>query len=93
MNFEWDEEKALANERKHHIDFMTAVRVFLDPNRLEDYDREHAGDEDRWITIGLAESRILMVVYTERREAVRLISARKATKNEQKAYRKIQARS
>jgi uncharacterized DUF497 family protein len=90
--FEWDAEKAIANERKHHVDFKTAVRVFLDPNRLEDYDFEHGENEDRWITIGLVEARMLMVVYTERRETIRLISARKATKDEQKAYRKIQSR-
>ncbi len=89
MNFEWDDEKALANEKKHGIAFKTAVRVFLDPNRLEDYDREHGGNEDRWVTIGLVESRLLMVVYAERREAIRIISARKATKNEQKAYRSL----
>lgn len=93
MTFDWDDEKAIVNERKHHIDFQTAARVFLDPNRLEDYDMEHGGDEDRWITVGLVDSRILMVVYAERRETIRLISARKATKNEQKAYRKIQTRS
>lgn len=93
MEFEWDDEKAFVNEQKHGIDFKTASRVFLDPNRLEDYDPEHGGgDEDRWITIGLVESRFLMVVYTERRESIRIISARKATKNEQKAYREIQAR-
>ena len=92
MIFEWDDEKAIANERKHHVDFNTAARVFLDPNRLEDYDLEHDGDEDRWITIGLVEARMLMVVYTERLETIRLISARKATKDEQKAYRKIQSR-
>lgn len=93
MEFEWDNKKAFVNEQKHGIDFKTASRVFLDPNRLEDYDPEHGcGNEDRWITIGLVELRFLMVVYTERRESIRIISARKATKNEQKAYREIQAR-
>ncbi len=89
MKFEWDEEKALANEQKHGVSFKTAVRVFLDPNRREGYDREHGEDEDRWFTIGLVESRLLMVVYAERDAAVRIISARKATKNEQKAYRAL----
>lgn len=93
MDFEWDEEKAIANEQKHGVGFKTAVRVFLDPNWLEDYDSEHGDDEERWIAIGLVDSRLLMVVYTERNEAIRIISARKATKNEQKAYYKIQPRS
>lgn len=93
MDFEWDEQKAAENERKHHIDFNTAARVFLDPNWLEDYDSEHGGEEDRWIAIGLVDARLLVVVYTERHEAIRIISARKAVKNEQKAYYKIQSRS
>lgn len=91
VDFEWDEEKASINARKHGIDFETAARVFLDPNRLEDYDSEHGGDEDRWITIGLVETAILTVVYTDRRRNIRIISARKATKNEQKAYYEIQS--
>ncbi len=90
MHFEWDSEKALANEQKHGIDFQTAAQVFRDPNRLEAYDSEHGGDEDRWVTIGLVELRFLMVVYAERRGGIRIISARKATKNEQKAYRALQ---
>lgn len=90
MKFEWDEEKAVANEQKHGVAFATAVFVFFDPNRLEDYDQDHDEDEDRWFTIGLVEQRLLMVVYTERRGGViRIISARKATKNEQKAYRAL----
>lgn len=93
MKFSWDEEKAVANERKHLVGFAMASRVFLDPNRLEKYDLEHAVNEDRWITIGLVDMTILMVVYAERRETVRLISARRATKNEQKAYYHLQARS
>lgn len=93
MEFEWDEEKAAINARKHGVDFETAARVFLDPNRLEDYDSEHGGNEDRWITIGLVETAVLMVVYTERRACLRIISARKATKREQKAYQEIQSRS
>lgn len=93
MDFEWGDEKASANEQRHGIDFKTATRVFLDPNWLEDYDSEHGGDEERWIAIGLVDSRLLMVVYTERHKVMRIISARKATKNEQKAYYKIQSRS
>ncbi len=90
MDFEWDDEKAIANEQKHGVSFETAMRVFLDPNRREDYDWNHDEDEERWVAIGLVESRLLMVVYAERNKAIRIISARKATKNEQKAYRALQ---
>ena len=51
MLFEWDDEKARANIKKHGIDFETAARVFADENRLEIYDEEHSEDEDRYITI------------------------------------------
>lgn len=50
MDFEWDNEKALANARKHDIDFKTASLVFLDPGRLEEYDKEHSTHEDRWMS-------------------------------------------
>lgn len=89
MEFEWDEEKAKANVRKHHVDFELAAHVFFDPHRIEKYDAAHDGNEDRWQTIGMASSVILMVVYTERGltgEIIRLISARKANQHEQKTY-------
>lgn len=68
---------------KHGVDFDTAVKVFFDPNRIEYYDKSHSTDEDRFITIGFA-GKILFVVYTERKENVRLISARLATNSERK---------
>lgn len=90
MVFEWDDEKARANIKKHGIDFETAARVFADENRLEIYDEEHSEYEDRYITIGLignvACACVVMVVYTERGEAIRLISARKATSQERRMY-------
>ncbi len=88
MLFEWDDEKARANIKKHGIDFETAARVFADENRLEIYDEEHSEDEDRYITIGMIDNVacVVMVVYTERGEAVRLISARKATSQERRMY-------
>lgn len=92
MDFEWDEEKAEANFRKHRIDFELAAQVFFDPYRIERYDAAHGGDEERWQTIGMAAGIvILMVVYTERGvsyETIRLISARKANQHEQQAYGK-----
>lgn len=88
MQFEWDEEKEKKNIEKHGIDFETAARVFGDENRLEFYDEVHSENEDRYITIGMIDevAYIVMVVYTEREEAIRLISARKATKQEGRMY-------
>lgn len=88
LQFEWDEQKERLNIKKHGLDFETAVRVFEDENRLELYDEEHSEFEDRYITIGLIDdvACIVMVVYTEREETVRVISARKATKQEREMY-------
>ena len=88
MLFEWDDEKEKINIVKHGIDFAAAALVFRDENRLELYDESHSDHEDRYITIGVigGETCVVMVVYTERGEAVRLISARKATKQERRMY-------
>lgn len=83
--FEWDEEKAEMNLKKHGIPFETATKVFLDENRIEIYDEDHSLDEDRYITIGLADE-VLFVVYTERKPKIRLISARLATARERSVY-------
>lgn len=85
LKFEWDEEKAQLNLRKHGIPFETAAKVFLDENRIEIYDEVHSIDEERYITIGLADE-VLFVVYTERSPKIRLISARLATARERKVY-------
>lgn len=86
LHFEWDERKEQINITKHGIDFATASHVFLDPNRMEYYDQPHStATEDRYVTIGYAGA-VLTVVYTERRETLRIISARAATKKERKAY-------
>lgn len=84
MLFEWDEHKEARNIAKHGLDFTTAARVFLDENRIEYYDDAYSADEDRYITIGQigTVAVVVMVVYTERRTAIRLISARKATRQE-----------
>ena len=88
MIFEWGDEKEKINIAKHGIDFTTAARVFKDENRLELYDEAHSDTEDRYITIGVIDdvAYIVMVVYTEQGEAIRLISARKATKQERRMY-------
>lgn len=85
MEFEWDEEKAQTNLKKHGVLFETAAKVFLDDNRIEIYDEANSIEEDRYITIGLAGD-ILFVVYTERGTRIRLISARLANARERRVY-------
>ena len=93
MDFSWDEEKAESNKRKHGISFETAMQVFFDPYRIDEYDADHSGYEDRWLTIGCADPKILFVVYTERHETIRVISARRANKDEERNYYNAQGRS
>lgn len=86
LKFEWDEEKAKLNLKKHGIPFETAAKVFLDENRIEIYNEAHSNiNEERYITIGLADE-ILFVVYTERHPKIRLISARLASSREREVY-------
>ena len=85
MLFEWDEEKNAANRKKHSIDFRDAVLVFNDPNAIEFYDAAHSIYEDRYNIIGMVDH-VLFVVYTERKERVRIISARLATNVERRWY-------
>nr|AMP55766.1 protein of unknown function (DUF497) [uncultured bacterium] len=86
MRYEWDPRKAEANLRKHHVHFADAVAVLGDASALT-LDDPHP-DEDRFLTIGMdAFARILVVVYTWRGEStIRLISARRATRNEETQY-------
>ena len=85
QTFQWDDEKAELNWQKHRINFEDAALVFADENRIERFDYEHSADEDRYITIGKV-NKILFVIYTERGEITRLISARLATKQERRDY-------
>ncbi len=87
MKYEWDENKNSVNKQKHDgIGFETAVRVFLDNKRIEFFDEKHSTlTEERWNVIGLVLD-VLFVVYTERRDSIRIISARKATKEEEREY-------
>ena len=82
---EWDDEKAEINFQKHKIRFEIAARVFLDDNRVDYYDEMHSDDEDRIKVIGRV-GKILAVIYTERSEKYRIISARYATKKEERDY-------
>jgi uncharacterized DUF497 family protein len=87
MVFEWDENKAATNLVKHGVSFDEAKTVFSDPLYVDFYDPKHSDDEHRYIVIGMsAQNRLLLVAYTERGDAVRLISAREATRVERRAY-------
>ena len=83
--FEWDSEKAKRNKIKHGISFKVAARVFEDDDRIERPDEEHSQTEERWQVIGKVEN-ILFVVYTERGDRTRIISAREATPVEKEWY-------
>lgn len=85
MQYEWDNAKESLNRRKHGVDFLTAIAALEDPNRLEDF--EQVGSEGRVRTIGAAYGNVLFVVTTMRGVDVsRIISARKATRDEQDRY-------
>ena len=86
MNFEWDENKNKSNQEKHGIDFNDAKEIFEDNNRKTSPDLRYDYDEDRWITIGKLLDIIIVVVYTMRDTAYRIISARYAKKKERKSY-------
>ena len=91
-NFEWDPTKAKSNLRKHKVSFERASEIFLDPFTLSVFDDTHSSDEDRWITVGKDRNNITIVVIHTFREldeetsTIRIISARRATKREDKQY-------
>jgi len=93
--FDWDRNKALQNLQKHKVSFQSAVSIFKDPNALTIFDDEHSLNDERWITLGLdMEGNLLVVVHTYFEAEndiinIRIISARKATKNEVKQYNEI----
>ena len=87
MEFEWDPVKADANFAKHGIRFAEAQTVFDDPLFIDFYDPDHSDDEARYLIVGRSEAgRLLIVSYTERGGAHCLISARPATRHEQRDY-------
>ena len=92
LRFEWDPRKASANRAKHKVSFQEAVTAFRDPlGRITD-DPRHLEDEDRYVLLGQSErQRLLTVMFTERGEAIRLISARKATRRERRNYEKTKS--
>ena len=89
INFEWDENKNLINQRKHGIDFDEAKTVFYDDNAILFDDPEHSAEEDRFLILGISKHENLCIVshcYRMGDHVIRIISARKATKNEIKTY-------
>lgn len=85
--FEWDENKAERNNRDHKISFDEAQTVFLDDLSLMKPDADHSATEEPILIIGNSnKNRIIVVSYTERGNNIRIISARKATRNERKQY-------
>ena len=94
-NFEWDPNKAIKNYSKHNISFELAATIFLDPKSITIFDSDHSETEDRWITMGISKNgTILTIIHTfneinDSNIIIRLISARKSTKNEIKQYQGI----
>ncbi|EDN66122.1 protein containing DUF497 [Beggiatoa sp. PS] len=91
IKFEWDSTKESKNIKKHGISFEEASSVFYDDFAVQFYDDSHSElEEDRFLMLGVSnKAKMLMVCYCERQSGnrLRIISARKATKNEQKFYR------
>jgi uncharacterized protein len=87
LQFEWDENKANANFRKHGVSFEEAETVFLDSNTVTLSDITHSVTEERYIDIGLSsKGRLLLVSYTERGSRIRIISSRLCTAREARLY-------
>lgn len=87
LKFEWDEEKAKANLKKHRVSFDEATTVFIDPFSITIPDPAQSGEEQRYIDIGSSDKdHVPVVVYTECGSNIRIISCRKATSSERKLY-------
>ena len=89
LKFQWDDEKNRINKRKHGVSFEEAKSVFFDDNAIQFWDEDYANAEERFLLLGMSyKMRILLVAhcYREKDSIIRIISARKATKNEKKNY-------
>ena len=87
LKFEWDHTKAQSNLAKHDVSFEEAASVFGDPLALTFSDPDHSIGEKRWLTFGVSSSgRLLVVAHAERGQAIRIVSARKATRHERGIY-------
>ena len=92
MDFKWDPKKAKANFEKHKVTFEEAMTTFYDPLAKLGHDPDHSEDEDRYILIGHSQKNNLLFVvhvYKENQNTVRIISARKATKNEKRDFEEL----
>ncbi len=91
IKFEWSTAKAVTNVKKHGVSFEEAKSVFFDDFALQFFDQENSDTEDRFLMLGMSnETNILLICHCERDDGntIRLISARKATKNESKNYQR-----
>ena len=89
LAFDWDDKKAKQNLKKHGVSFEEASTIFGDPLGRTIPDRLHSEEEDRFVNLGESERRrLLVVVFTERGDKIRIISARAATRRERKDYEK-----
>jgi uncharacterized DUF497 family protein len=89
IEFEWDEAKAAANIKKHHVSFDEAKSIFFDEFGVQFFDDEHSSDEERFLMLGMSSgAKLLIVCHCERDHGatIRIISARKATKRESAFY-------
>lgn len=95
FDFDWDANKARANLKKHEVSFQLATSVFRDPLALTIFDEEHSDDEERWVTLGLAQNgQVLVVVHTSAEVSttelhIRIISARRAEREEVRDYAQV----
>ena len=86
MRFEWDENKNQINKLKHDIDFWDAINIFYDEDRMQTIDQRKDYKEIRYRVVGIVHNRMILVIYTLRDDHYRIISARKANKNEREDY-------
>ena len=87
MRFEWNENKAIANLSKHGVSFEEAKTIFDDPFYVDFYDPDHSENEERYLIVGeSSQGRLLIVSYAERKDSIRLISAREVTRKEREIY-------
>ncbi len=87
--FEWDDTKNKTNQDKHRVSFEEAETIFFDEKAIEFDDPDHSIDEERFLLLGFSQNLKILVVchcYRDDESIIRIISARKATKNEQKSY-------
>jgi uncharacterized protein len=89
LKFEWDRRKAVLNIKKHGVSFEDAATAFRDPLSVTIHDPKHSDDEDRFLLLGETQDKKLVVVaHTDRKDTIRLINARPATRQEREDYEK-----